>query len=107
MAEAVESRLVELTPERHRLVIGLAYAAPGNFTGRAIYANTCCLLRREAAQGLARAAELAALCGFRLKVLDAYRPPGPRNACGATCRTRATWRTRKPDPATAGAWRWT
>ncbi len=75
MAEAAEGRLVELTEERHGLVIGLAYAGPGNLTGRAIYANTCCLLRRKAAQGLVQAAEWAALCGFRLKVLDAYRPP--------------------------------
>ena len=70
-----DDRLVEITRERHRLVIDLAYAGAGNLTGRPIYANACCLLRREAEPGLRRAVELAALCGLGLKILDAYRPP--------------------------------
>jgi D-alanyl-D-alanine dipeptidase len=57
------------------VVIDLAYARPGNLTGRTLYATNCCLLHREAEPALRRAAAMAALCGLRLKLLDAYRPP--------------------------------
>jgi D-alanyl-D-alanine dipeptidase len=70
-----DDRLVEITGVRHRVIIDLAYARGGNLTGRPIYANSCCLLRREAEPGLCRAVGLAALCGLGLKILDGYRPP--------------------------------
>ena len=71
----MDERLVELTPERHGLAIDLAYAGSANLAGRPIYGNRCCLAHREVEPGLVRAAAWAALCGLRLKVLDAYRPP--------------------------------
>jgi D-alanyl-D-alanine dipeptidase len=69
-----DDRLVEITPERHQVVIDLAYARADNLTGKSIYAGNRCLLHRAAEPGLLRAAAMAALCGLRLKVLDAYRP---------------------------------
>lgn len=71
----MDPRLVELVPDRHGLVIGLAYAGCANLAGAPVYGNQRCLIHRDAEPALARAAEWAALCGLRLKVLDAYRPP--------------------------------
>ena len=71
----VDDRLVEITGAGHQVDIDLVYAGAGNLTGRPIYANACCLLHRDAEPRLRHAGELAALCGLRLKVLDAYRPP--------------------------------
>lgn len=67
--------LVPVTPETHGVEIALAYAGPDNFTGRPVYAaGAPCLLHPEAAQLLARAAELARPLGLRLRILDAFRP---------------------------------
>jgi zinc D-Ala-D-Ala dipeptidase len=72
---AVDERLVELTWEEHQLIVALAYAGPGNLSGQPIYASARCLVRRETEACLRQAVRFAALCGTRLKVFDAYRPP--------------------------------
>jgi D-alanyl-D-alanine dipeptidase len=54
--------------------IDLAYATPANITGRTIYRRAICLLHPDAATALARAADLAAGQGCRLRVHDAFRP---------------------------------
>jgi len=69
-----DERLVEITAERHGVVIDLVYAHAGNLTGRPIYGTACCLLRREAEARLVRAVALAGLAGLGLKLFDAYRP---------------------------------
>jgi zinc D-Ala-D-Ala dipeptidase len=67
--------LVEITPERHGVLVELAYASEKNFTGQPIYANNRCWVHRDLEPKLRRAAELTLQAGFRLKLLDAYRPP--------------------------------
>jgi len=71
----MDERLVELTGQEHGIIIDLAYAGADNLSGQAIYASARCLLRREAETCLRRAVRFAALCGTRIKVFDAYRPP--------------------------------
>ncbi len=57
------------------VVVELAYATPSNFMGAAIYPPyaSCLLLERVAHQLSKAAAEMRAR-GFRLKLLDCYRP---------------------------------
>ena len=54
--------------------IDLRYATPDNFTGQTIYDHSVACLHQDALAALVQAAELAAAQGFRLRVLDAYRP---------------------------------
>lgn len=75
MAAPAEAALVEITPETHGLLVELAYAGDQNFTGRRIYESARCWVHRDLEPHLARAAQLAVLAGFTLKVLDAYRTP--------------------------------
>ncbi len=71
----MDERLVELTGPEHGIIIDLAYAGADNLSGQAIYASARCLVRRETEACLRRAVRFAALCGTRLKLFDAYRPP--------------------------------
>jgi D-alanyl-D-alanine dipeptidase len=54
--------------------IALAYATAANFTGKPVYRRAHCYLHPEAAATLARAVALAGAQGYRLKILDAFRP---------------------------------
>ncbi|HXQ50279.1 MAG TPA: D-alanyl-D-alanine dipeptidase [Stellaceae bacterium] len=80
--------LVEITEQRHDVVIALAYATDRNLTGKPIYADAICYLNAEAASLLERAVTLARPLGFRLKLYDALRP------------TEAQWKlwNARPDP---------
>ncbi len=77
--------LVEITPQSHRVLVDLAYATPRNLTGKPVYRRALCYLHPEAAARLARAVELAAALGLRLKIFDAFRPSEAQwllwNAC--------------------------
>lgn len=66
--------LIEVTPEDHGVIIDLAYATALNFTGKPVYGRAACYLHPEALAKLERARDLAAAQGFRLKILDAFRP---------------------------------
>ena len=70
--------LVEITEAehgaKHGIVLALAYATADNLTGRPIYARAGCYLHVEAEPKLRRAAALAGALGYRLKILDAFRP---------------------------------
>lgn len=67
--------LVAIEPEALGVEIALAYATAENFTGKPVYrAGAGCFLNGEAAELLARAAELARPLGLRLRILDAFRP---------------------------------
>lgn len=68
-------RLVEITPESHRVDIDLVYATDRNLTGKPIYAHAHCLLLEPAEAALRRAVGIAAQAGLRLRIYDAYRPP--------------------------------
>ncbi|WP_409420647.1 D-alanyl-D-alanine dipeptidase [Pseudaeromonas sp. ZJS20] len=62
----------------------LRYATSNNITGRPIYASSTCLLHPDALACLQRAAHHARLAGYRLLVLDAYRPQAAQERLWAT-----------------------
>jgi D-alanyl-D-alanine dipeptidase len=66
--------LVEITPHSHGVELDLVYATDRNVTGRPVYRTPLCYLHGDAAEALARAAELAGRLGYRLKIFDAFRP---------------------------------
>ena len=66
--------LVEITPDGYGVEIALAYATADNFTGRSIYRRAGCYLHPDTADLVRRAVDLAAPLGYRLKILDAFRP---------------------------------
>lgn len=66
--------LVEIAPPAYDVELALAYASPHNLTGRPLYRRALCYLHGDAARRLARAIELAAGLGYRLKIFDAFRP---------------------------------
>ncbi|MDI9409572.1 MAG: D-alanyl-D-alanine dipeptidase [Candidatus Pacebacteria bacterium] len=72
----------------HPVEIALAYATADNFTGAAVYGQAQAWLHSAAYAALERAADYAAPLGFRLRLLDAYRP------------TEAQWKlwNHTPDP---------
>lgn len=67
--------LVEIEAHRFEVDIHLVYATADNLAGRVIYQDSRCLLHRDAARCLWHASAIAQLAGYRLRVLDAYRPP--------------------------------
>ena len=72
----------------HPVEIALAYATADNFTGAPVYAKPHAWLHHSAYAALERAAVFAAPLGYRLRLLDAYRP------------TEAQWKlwNHTPDP---------
>lgn len=67
--------LVRVTTDEVGVEIALAYATPGNFTGKPVYTPAAgCWIHAEAAPLLKKAAELARPLGLCLRVLDAFRP---------------------------------
>ncbi|MBK9441955.1 MAG: D-alanyl-D-alanine dipeptidase [Comamonadaceae bacterium] len=54
--------------------IDLRYATNDNLTGQIIYQHAIAFLHKDALAALELAAELAGAQGYRLRVLDAYRP---------------------------------
>ena len=66
--------LTEISPPSYDVVIDLAYATSANVTAGPIYRQARCYLHRDAAACLAKAVELAAPLGYRLKIFDAFRP---------------------------------
>ncbi|MEO6985063.1 MAG: D-alanyl-D-alanine dipeptidase [Paralcaligenes sp.] len=79
------SELVEITPATHLVDIDLIYATPNNLAGRPVYARARCALRPQAAVCLFKAAGAALRAGYRLKVLDAYRPAQAQQIFWALC----------------------
>ena len=82
------SPLVRIEPAPG-LAVDLAYAGPGNFTGRPVYRpDAGCWLHADAARLLGRAVALARPLGLGLRVRDAFRP------------AEAQWRlwSHTPDP---------
>ena len=73
-AEPVRHNLVDLQTVIPDLVVEMPYATPHNFTGETLYPANRAFLVEPAAQALASAAELLRAQGYRLKILDAYRP---------------------------------
>ena len=76
-------RLLHITAQSHDVVIDLIYAGENNFTGQTIYDYPLCFLHPEAEAGLRRAIAAAREAGFRLKILDAFRPQEAQEALWA------------------------
>jgi D-alanyl-D-alanine dipeptidase len=66
--------LVLITGKTHDVLVDLIYAGENNFTGRVIYSHALCFLHPHAEACLRKAVAAARGYGFRLKVLDAFRP---------------------------------
>jgi len=66
--------LVPISAADYGVDISLAYATAENFTGRPVYRHARCYLHADAAAALSRAVDLARPLGYRLKILDAFRP---------------------------------
>ena len=66
--------LVEITAQRHGVLLDLVYGGDNNFTGRPVYRRPACYLHADAEGLLGRAADLAAARGLKLKIFDAFRP---------------------------------
>ena len=66
--------LVDITTVAPTIRLDLRYATPDNFTGVAVYPAARCLLRRDAAERLARVQRRLQADGFGLLVWDCYRP---------------------------------
>ncbi|NTW48260.1 MAG: D-alanyl-D-alanine dipeptidase [Chlorobiales bacterium] len=69
-----EQDLVEVRKINPSIRVELRYAASDNFTGKPIYENARCLLRRAVAERLSRVQKRLEKQGFGLKIWDAYRP---------------------------------
>ena len=66
--------LVEIKPPDFDVDIDIAYATANNFTGAPVYRRAGCYLHPDTADLVRRAVDLATPLGYRLKILDAYRP---------------------------------
>ncbi|MFH1538872.1 MAG: M15 family metallopeptidase [bacterium] len=66
--------LVDVAVEVPTVIIDMPYASKNNFTGEKLYKIKACLLRPEAARALLDAQYEFLNTGYRLKMLDCYRP---------------------------------
>jgi beta-N-acetylhexosaminidase/D-alanyl-D-alanine dipeptidase len=66
--------LVDVKTVAPGVAIEMRYATPDNFAKVAVYPVARCLLRRDAAERLARAQAALEKRGYGLKVWDCYRP---------------------------------
>lgn len=66
--------LIAIELPAYDATLALAYATSNNVLGRPIYRYARPYLHRDAAACLAKAIDLAAIIGYRLKIFDAFRP---------------------------------
>jgi len=66
--------LVDITPDSFGVELDIVYATDRNFTGRCVYHRAACYLHSDTAELLARAVDIAAPLGFRLRIFDGFRP---------------------------------
>ena len=66
--------LTRISAPEFDVELALAYAAPGNLTGKAIYRHSACWLHPDAAAALTRAIALAGELDLKFRIFDAYRP---------------------------------
>lgn len=67
--------LTDIAEAFPQLAIDLKYATADNLTGHPIYRDARCLLHEDAAKALAKSIHIASVAGYKLLILDAYRPP--------------------------------
>lgn len=85
---AKDREFVNIAEVSPTVVVDLAYAKDANFFGRRFYRNARCWLRRGTAMKLHAVQLELQKAGYRLKILDGYRPPSVQ---------RELWKL-KPDP---------
>ncbi len=68
------NNLIDLEKLDNSLVIDIQYATADNFMGKKLYRVNKCILQLETAKKLVNANNYAKSLGYKLKVLDAYRP---------------------------------
>jgi D-alanyl-D-alanine dipeptidase len=73
-ASPVPTDLVELKKIIPNVVLDIRYATTNNFTGKKLYDNDRCFLRRAVAEKLLNAQTDFNTMGFGLKIHDGYRP---------------------------------
>jgi zinc D-Ala-D-Ala dipeptidase len=66
--------LVDLEKLDNSFIIDIKYASKDNFMGKRLYLVNKCVLQLETAKKLINANNYAKKLGYKLKVLDAYRP---------------------------------
>ena len=66
--------LIELTPPEYDVDVELAYATEENFTTVPVYQQAICYLHAAAAEKLQDAIKAARAMGYKLRILDAFRP---------------------------------
>lgn len=66
--------LQQITSDSHDVLIDMRYATTNNFMNKIIYSHADCLLHKDTLPLLEKAIRLAAEHGYKLKILDAYRP---------------------------------
>ncbi len=76
---ALSNVLIDLPTTYPQLLFDIKYATHDNLSGKPIYCEPYCLLHRDAVPAIGKCIELAALCGYRLRVFDAYRPEKAQN----------------------------
>lgn len=71
--------LIDLEKLDNSFIIDMKYASYDNFMGKKLYPLNKCILQLETAKKLINANNYAKALGYKLKVLDAYRPLSIQN----------------------------
>lgn len=77
--------LTDIAKAFPQLAIDLKYATADNLTGQPIYRDARCLLHADAAKALEKSIEIARVAGYKLLILDAYRPPAAQAILWQAC----------------------
>ncbi len=68
------NNLVEITAEKHGVIIDLRYASNNNVCGHKMYSFPFCYLHLDAEKSLNKAVLLASNIGLKIKIWDSFRP---------------------------------
>jgi len=68
------TELVDVKARDFSILMDIRYATPKNFTGRTLYPEAKCFLRKPVADALSRVQAALAIEGYGIKVFDCYRP---------------------------------
>ncbi|NDD54289.1 hypothetical protein EBZ39_10510, partial [bacterium] len=66
--------MVDVASEIPTIILDLKYATDDNFTGKAVYAQARCFLRRAVVEKLKKVQAALQKQGLGLKIWDGYRP---------------------------------
>lgn len=66
--------LVEITQEKHGVIIDLRYATKNNVCKKELYSNSNCFLHKDAEIALKKAVNYAKRINLKIKIWDGFRP---------------------------------